>query len=245
MQDVNITNRLYSYAFYTAAIAMLAASVLSFNPYLLALAIILLPAAALSYSSGHLLNNFLLSGKGASTGLYNGFSVRERLSSAVRRSGNDYVSISAALLSKNGSDETQRETVETLVSNVNFPFEFSLGIANIDKNKLLEGLETKRRIREIEISRLDPKKSDKLNGLKRELSLIEDEICKIRTEKPLAITARIRTFSSSRSELEAARDSERNIEQLAGMFSSMLGFDCEILKGEDLLREVSYQRPLA
>lgn len=245
MYDAKLDGRLYSYAFYAAAVAMFVASVLSFNAYLLALALVLLSLAALSYSSGHLLNNFILGSKGAATGLYGGFSVRERLSSAVRKNGDNYLSISSALLCKNGSEETACETVETLVSNVNFPFEFTLGIASIDKNRLLEGLETKRRLKEIEISRIDPKKCDRLNLLKRELNLIEEEINAIRANKPLAIMARIRTFCLSRSELEAARESERNIDQLTGMFSSMLGFDCEILKGEDLLKEVSYQRDIA
>ena len=87
MYDAKLDGRLYSYAFYAAAVAMFVASVLSFNAYLLALALVLLSLAALSYSSGHLLNNFILGSKDAATGLYGGFSVRERLSSAVRKNG--------------------------------------------------------------------------------------------------------------------------------------------------------------
>lgn len=96
-------------------------------------------------------------------------------------------------------------------------------------------------MKEIEISRSDGRKYDRLNRLKRELSVIEGEIRGFRERRPLVVEARIRTFWLGRNEAEAAMESEKNIEQLSGMFSGMLGFECEMLKGESLLEEATLQ----
>ncbi len=240
MVEKELTNRLYPYAFYSLAAAMLVASVFSFNLYFLAFAAVLLLLAAVFFSSGHLVNNLLLRRIGV-IDFYGGFRLSKRLCAITRKSGNGYLSISAAILRKNSEEREKAEIVESLVSNVNFPFEFSLGIRAVDKKKVLEGLETRRRMKEIEITRSDGGKYDKVNKLKRELSVIESEIKGFRERTPLAVEAKVKAFWLGQNEAEAARESEKNIEQLSGMFSSMLGFEYEILKGESLLEEVTFE----
>ncbi len=240
MVEKELTNRLYPYAFYSLAAAMLVASAFSFNLYFLALAMVLLLLAAVFFSSGHLVNNLLLKRIGV-IDFYGGFRLSKRLCAVTRKNGNGYLSVSVALLRKNSEEKERAEIVESLVSNVNFPFEFSLGIRAVDKKKLLEGLETKRRMKEIEITRSDGGKYDRVNKLKRELSFIESEIKGFRERRPLVVEAKVRTFWLGQNEMEAARESEKNIEQLSGMFSSMLGFEYDILKGESLLEEVTFE----
>lgn len=240
MIEKELTNRLYPYAFYSLAAAMLVASVFSFNLYFLAFAIVLLLSAAVFFSSGHLVNDLVLKRMGF-IGFYEGFRLSKKMYSVTRKSGNGYISLSAAILRKSGEEKEKLDLLESLVSNVNFPFEFCLGIRSVDKRKVLEGLETKRRMKEIEITRSEGGKYDKTNKLKRELSVIEGEIRSFRELRPLAVEARVKTFWLGQNEMEAARESEKNIEQLSGMFSSMLGFECEMLKGEDLLEEVTFQ----
>jgi hypothetical protein len=240
MAEKELTNRIYPYAFYSLAAVMLIASVLSFNLYFLAFAVVSLSAAAVFFSSGHLINNALLKRIGT-VDLYDGFRLSKRQYAATRKASGGYVSLSVALLRKNSEERENADIVESLVSNVNFPFEFSLGISTVDKNKVLEGLETKRGIKEIEIARSDPGKYDRLNKLKRELSVIEGEIRGFRERKPLMVGAKLSTFWLGQNETEAARESEKNLERLCGMFSSMLGFEYEMLKGEALLEELTFQ----
>jgi hypothetical protein len=240
MIEKELTNRLYSYAFYSLAAAMFVASIFSLSLYFLAFAIALLFAAAFFFSSGHLVNNLLLKRIGA-IDFYEGFRLSKRLCAVTRKNGNSYLAISAALLWKDGEKKETSDVLESLVSNVSFPFEFCLGIRAVDKRKVLEGLETKRRMKEIEITRSDISKYDRISKLKRELSAIEGEIRGFRERRPLVVEARLRTFWLGQNEMEAARESEKNIEQLSGTFSSMLGFEYEILKGENLLEEVTFR----
>jgi hypothetical protein len=233
--------RLYSYAFYSAAIAMFVASALTLNAYVLAFSIASLLVAAILFSSGHLINDLVLKRAGP-IAQYCGFRLSRSLCSATRKAGGKYLSISAAVMKQAGDVVMKGELVESLISNIDFPFEFSLGIKSVDKGRVIDGLETKRRMKEIEISRADPQKYDRMNALKRELSVMEGELKSLREQKPLSVEAKLKTFGLSKSEIEASSESERNMGKLSGAFASMLGFECETLKGEALLEEASLQR---
>ncbi|MGA3020877.1 MAG: hypothetical protein ABSD68_02930 [Candidatus Micrarchaeales archaeon] len=240
MLENDIENRFYSYAFYVLAAAMLLASALSHNIILLLMAVLFIPASAIYMHSGHVLNNFLL-GRGKIIEIYNKYKVSENLSSAVKKVGNSYFSVSCAILKK-VSGERNGELISSLISNTDFPFEFSIGLRSVNKEKILDGLETKRRFKEIEIARADPKKYDKTNCLRRELEIIESDIKSIRSQKPLALSLKLKTFASSSDESDAATETSQNIERLASSFSSSLGFEHEILKGERLMDELCLER---
>ncbi len=233
--------RIYSYAFYSAAIAMFLASMLTLNVYILAFAIASLLLAALFFSSGHLINDLVLKRAGP-VGPYCGFKLSRSLYSATKDMGSRHLAVSIALMKPAGDTGMNGELMETLISNVDFPFEFSLGIKSVDRIRVIDGLETKRRMKEIEISRSDPQKYDRMNALKRELSVIEGELRNLREQKPLSIEAKLKTFGLSKSEIEASLESEKNIGRIASAFASVLGFECETLRGEALLEEASLQR---
>jgi hypothetical protein len=55
---------------------------------------------------------------------------------------------------------------------------------------------------------------------------------------------RLKTFASSRDENDATIESSQNMERIASAFSSSLGFEHEILKGERLLEELSLERAI-
>ena len=240
MLENEFGNRIYSYLFYALAAVLLLASAFSHNAYLLMAAILLLLASAVYMHSGHLLNNFLI-GRGKVIEVYNWYKLSENLSSASKRVGNAYFSVSCAVL-KRVSGDRNGEQICSIVSNTDFPFEFSIGMRSVDKEKLLDDLETKRRLKEIEISRLDPKKYDKANCLRRELGVIEGDIRNIRGQKPLAMAIRLKTFASSRDEADATAESSQNLERIASAFASSLGFEHETLKGERLLEELSLEK---
>jgi hypothetical protein len=240
MLENDIGNKLYSYAFYGLAAALFLVSALSHNIIMLLVAVLLLPASAIYMHSGYVINNFLL-GRGRIIEIYNKYKVGENLSSAVKKVGNSYFSVSCAILKK-VSEERNGELIGSLISNTDFPFEFSIGLTSINKEKILDGLETKRRFKEIEISRADPKKYDKANCLRRELEIIESDIKSVRSQKPLALSLKLKTFASLPDESDAATETSQNIERLANSFSSSLGFEHEILKGERLINELSLER---
>jgi hypothetical protein len=242
MLENEFGNRIYSYLFYALAAVMLLASAFFHNIYLLVAAIFLLLASAVYMHSGHMLNNLLI-GKGKVIEVYNKYKLSESLSAASKKVGNTYFSVSCAILNRVSGDRNG-EQICSIVSNTEFPFEFSIGMRSVDKEKILDGLEERRRLKEIEISRADPKKYDKANCLRRELGVIEGDIRSIRGQKPLAMAIRLKTFASSRDENDATIESSQNMERIASAFSSSLGFEHEILKGERLLEELSLERAI-
>ncbi len=236
-------NRLYSYAFYALAAGVFVSSLVAQNGYLATLSAVLLFASAAYFSSGHIVNNMLLK-RGVVVEVCNGYRLSEGLASAVKQIGSEYFAVSCVLL-KNAPTERNGEQITSLVYNANFPFEFSIGLKSVDQGRLLDSLEERRRMKEIEIARSDPKKYDKVNGLRRELALMESEIRSIRGGRLLATSTKLKTFAKSTSEFEASREAARNAEQIANSFASALGFEHEILKGERLLEELEIEREVA
>ncbi len=242
MLDWEINNRIYSYAFYVMATATFLLGLVSGGYYLAALSAALLLVAAVYFRSGHILNNLLLK-KGRVIEVYNGYTLSDDLAAAVKRASNGYVAVSCVLLS-GGAAERNGEHIEAMVTKTDFPFEFSLGLRSVDHGRVLDGLEERRRLKEIEIARSDPKNYDKVNGLRRELSVIDNEIRSVRGEKLLAMKMRLRTFAKSWSATEAAREAVRNAGFISGSFSSTLGLEHEILMGERLLNELEAEGDL-
>ncbi len=239
MLEADLQNRIYSGAFYAAALLAFLSSLAFHSIYLAALTAVLLLASALYFHSGHIVNSLLIK-HAKIIEVYNGYKISGNLCSAVKRAGGAYHSVSCVLLRASGQ-ERDGEIINTLVSNTDFPFEFSLGLERIDSGKVLDWLEERRARKEIEMSRCDPKKQERVSSLKRELAVIEGEIRDIRGQKMLSLRMRLKTFASAASEFEASRESLRNAEQLANEFSSSLALDYEMLKGEGLLDALSLE----
>lgn len=242
MMELDIRNKLYAYAFYSLAAATFIASLLVQNGYLSILAALLLLASAVYFHSGHIVNSLLLK-CGNVIEIYNGYKLGNDLTAAVKKVGNEYFAVACVLL-RGGDNERNGDRLTSLVHNADCPFEFSLGLRGVNYIKVLDGLEEKRRSKEIEIARSDPKKYDKVNGLRRELSLIESDIRNIRGNKLLALILKLKTFARSESEFEAAREATRNAERIASAFSSALGVESELLRGEQLLSELEVERDI-
>ena len=234
MEEHTLRNRLYAYLFYGLAALALASSLFFYNAYLLAFSIVLMLISAVYYNSGHIINNILLK-RSLIIETYNGYSLSDDLYSAVKMVGDGNYSVSMATLRLNRGAEAENSKVLSLLEGLDQPFEFIIQLREVNKKSLLESLETKRRMKEIAFNRITGS-YDKANELKREISVIEQEIVNIRGNgKALEVLIRLKTTSVSVDKSEAARSSARNIEHIANSFSTMLNASCEILKGEALL----------
>ena len=236
MRELEIKNRFYSYAFYALSAGIFAMCIILQNGYLTAVSAVLLFISVVYLHSGHMANNLLLK-HGSVIEICNGYVLSDELTAAVKRIGNDYFAVSCVLM-KSTSGERNGEQISSLVSNVDFPFEFSIGLESVNHERMLDALEEKRRLVEIEIARSDPKKYDRINVLRRELSVMEDEIRSVRGERLFATKIKLKTFARSQSDFEAALETSRNANRIASSFSSVLGFEHEVLKGERLLNEL-------
>lgn len=240
MLDLEAENKQYSYALYSLSAVVAIASLISGNAYFAVLSAILLLLSAVYFNSGHIVNNFLIK-HNMVIETYNGYRLSEGLSAAVKRIGNEYFAVSCSVIT-NPSEGHDGEHIAALIRNADCPFEFSIGLKSVDSGRLLDKLEERRRLKEIQIARGDQKKYDKVNELRRELALIESEMRSVRDGKMLAIAVRLKTFGRSVSEFEAAREAAKNAERIASAFSNALGFEHEILKGEKLLELLEIER---
>ena len=167
MEETNRLNRLYSYAFYSLALLVLIASGIANSGYALISAILLL-LSAVYLNSGHIINNMLVK-RSRVIIIRNGYKLGRNLSSAVIHNGDSYTGISIAEFIVN--KPVDKSSFEPIINNIKDPFEFSISMREVDRIRLIESLETKKRVKEISLSRIEPKMYNKINQVKKELRL--------------------------------------------------------------------------
>ncbi len=234
MEEDDIANRLYAYLFYAAAVVCILLSIASYNIIFVACALLLMLFSSLYLNSGHILNNLLIK-RSAVIEVYNGYAVNERLPSAVKKVGTAYLSISLAVLQLGSSSSIDGKVFRSMLENVREPFEFSIELAEAEKGKILETLEMKRRMKEIELTRADRRRYERINSITREIELINSEIAGLGPGKTYRMLLRLKTSARSADRGEAALESSRGIEHIAGSFASAFGLSYRILSGEELL----------
>jgi hypothetical protein len=91
-------------------------------------------------------------------------------------------------------------------------------------------------MKEIALSRADPKKIERIGALRREITIINSEIENLsKGGKSLEVIAKLSAISRADRESSAASEASYSIKRVADAFSTALGSECRILKGEELL----------
>lgn len=227
-----------SYVIYGSFLVVLVMGILEFNPLLLILSTLLLLFAMVYDKSSHIINP-ILSRKANITLSANNYRLSANMNSAVKRSGNGYKSMSIALLLPRSRIINEIEGFEEIMEKCNVQFEFSINVTAVDAKKFTEDLETKRHLKEIEISQAKPNEYQRLNRLKRELSVFDSEISKImKGDKPVRVALKLKSFGSGTTESEASNDSVRQLERIVDLFVAAYGVNYRMLVGEELLQSI-------
>lgn len=238
MEEHIIKDKLYSYLFYVMAVVIFVASVLFHNLYGLVIVAFIVFVAAVYFKSGHIINNLLIK-RSKLIEVYNGYSLMKDLSAAVKRVGNSYLGVSIAVLNITRELEGRTEQFKQVLESTKEPFEFCIGLIEIDRTRLLDSLQAKRRMKEIALTRIPQKSYDKANKVKREMEMIENEIRNVQgSGKSFEVSLKLKSTAISRDEAEAGREAAENLVKVANTFSTSFGLEYEILKGEDLLDAV-------
>jgi len=235
MEQDETLNRLYSYVFYALGVVCIICAAFLSNAYLVTATSVLLLISALYLNSGHIINNILVR-RSSIIEVYNGYKLSNNLDSAVKRIGERYRGVSIALLRIEKGNNASGEAVKGLIESLRESFEFGISVREADRRRIIESLDTRRRMKEISLSRMDSKRQDKINALKREIDLIGSEIQSLRKSgKALEVVARLSSFEEGESEAEAGREASSKIKHIADAFSAALGVEYDILRGEELL----------
>jgi hypothetical protein len=231
MYTANAINK-EPYAFYASSALAAMAAIVTFSPIIATFSIIFILSGALIHSHGRIINNLLVS-RSAIIEVYNGYKLHPNLNSAVKCSGNLYSSVSVAEMPN--TNAAANMDLRKLAENSSFPFEVAVRIEEMDKRKFIEPLETRKKRKEILLSRLASKNSPKALELSRTISILDDEISSIASSPSiLHMKLLLRTFSVSESEHSAAKESSENMKALASRVSSLTGSDINIIKGEEI-----------
>lgn len=156
---------------------------------------------------------------------------------AIRKKELHFSAVSAAILKSFPSKEISRENIERIISSSNSPFRFVVQVEKLNANKITDDLKTKRRMKELELSKAKTKKgADSSKVVEREIELIESEIKSISSGAiPLKTNIYIMSAASSESRFMAQEKAHSQIKELAGEFSAVLGSGFEVLSGADLI----------
>ena len=169
-----------------------------------------------------------------------GYELSGERSTAIKRVSGRFNAITAALLESTSNGSVEREKIENVISNVHCTFRFVIQVERIDTNKLLDGLRTKRSMKEIELTKLNntPFKNNALksNSLKRQIDQIDHEIEKISSGgTPLEVSQYIVTGATSDNRFNAQELAKSQLRELTSSFNALLGTKAEPLSGDDLL----------
>ncbi|MDE1861122.1 MAG: hypothetical protein KGH72_05415 [Candidatus Micrarchaeota archaeon] len=238
MQEHERTNRIYSYFIYSASALMLMTAIALYNWVFLLLSAFMLLVSVAYLHTGHMINNYLIR-RSKVIEIYNGYKLGQDLGYVTKRVGAAYRGVAVAILEPDRKLEGKDISITNLLETIKDPFEFAIALKQIDKKALVEPLETKRRMKEIELSRASAASYAKINKLKREMELLESEINHlVKSGNSFEILVRIKATTVSESEIEAGKEAARSLDSIAGKFAATFGVDYEILKGERLLNEL-------
>ena len=239
MDEMELGRKLYSYSIYAISIIILIIAILSGIFIIVIISSALLLISILYLHSGHIINNLLFK-KSRIIEIKNNYILGNNIGCVFKREGNLFKSISIAELKPESSPNISSDVFSSLIESIHEPFEYSILITEVDKRKILEPLETKRKMKEILLTKINSNKYDKISNIKREIEILDSEISGIKSSgRAFEVKLIIKTISVSESESEATSQSYRSLERIADTFSATLKVNYQIIKGEELLNFIS------
>ena len=128
--------------------------------------------------------------------------------------------------------------MENIISHLNFPFKFVLNVEGMDLRKVLDPLETRRSIKEIELGRLPERsKEERRSRLMREIEQIESDIRAIKSSNvPVRVLHYLMTSSSGQSRVLASERAKSQIRSVSAEFDAILNSRSTPICGDELAR---------
>ncbi len=239
MDENDLIKKLYFYAIYCTCLLILILSIISGYLPIVIISSIFLLLSVIYLHSGHIINNLLIR-KSIIIEISNNYTLSSNISSVFKREGRFFKSISVAIIKPEASPSISSDSFRSLIESIHEPFEYTISLFEIDKKKVLEPIETKRKMKEIQLTKIKADRYDKISNMKREIEIMGSEIESIKSSgKAFEISIFLKAISLSESEAEAASQSYKNLERIADAFSAALKINYDVLRGEELLKFLS------
>lgn len=159
---------------------------------------------------------------------------------AIRHTRGKFSATAVALINNGLSEAMDRSKLESIIANTHFPFRFVMQVEKVDINKLLDKLQTKRSMLEIELGKLNTHNAKsnvlKINSLRRQIDQLDHDIEKISSGgAPLRVLQYIMTSSVSENKFNAQEHARSQLRELSSQFGAIAGAHSTVLEGNDLL----------
>ena len=158
--------------------------------------------------------------------------------SATAMIDGSYTATSAARVVGAPEATLGQERLEAIVARTGAPFRFVVQVERFDPKGFIERMETRRRMREIELSRLPAGSGRglvKARRLKSEIAMIEHEIEAIGSGVPLKLGAYVTTSAAAPTRRLAEDSASAQIRALVSELGAV-GVACSVLAGGELLK---------
>lgn len=238
-----------AYVLLVVSAGALAASIATLDGYLIAITAALALVAILVHRMWSIIEARLFERTNL-VQLFNGFELSGSRSSMLAKTAKGYTATTAARITVLGQSGIDRSKVEDLISGINAPFKLIMHVERVDTPRLLERLETRKGMKEIELSRIERPGSGKgvvlANRLKSEIALLEHEMDGIKGGgMPLKLVYYIMTSAASESRHKAEEDAVLQMRELSAEFDATFGTRSVVLSGEDVVKLMRFDSVIA
>jgi hypothetical protein len=166
-------------SFVICTFVLFAASLITFNLYLIALASFSALASFVVFVMWGFIDAFLFQHTNF-VQVFGGWELSGDRVAACSRRKEGYTAVAAAIFEMGGMGEVNREQIERMIANSGYPFKFVMQVEQLNLNKLLDDLQTRRSRCEIELSRIGNLKRGrglaKANIIRRKIEQLEHDI---------------------------------------------------------------------
>ncbi len=177
--------------------------------------------------------------------LFNGFQLGGNRSVAIARHGNAHTATACARVDALGTTDVDRVKIENLIARVNQPFKLVLHVEKVDLSHLLNRMETKKNMKEIELSRVNSVSKGKglilANRLRSEITYLEHEMDGIRGGGiPLKLAYYIMTSATGENRYSIEEGVKLQLRELTAEFDATFGTKSSLVSGEELINMMRF-----
>ena len=220
-------------------VVALALSVITLNPYAIAIASISLLLALAAYKLWYVIEPLILK-KTNIIQVIGDYELSGSRNSALRSTTKCFCATAAAALDPPKTD-IERDRIEEVISHTNVPFKFILQLERLDSKRICERLQTKRAMKEIALSKLNggesTRNAQKIRALKREIEQLEQDIDAISSgSSPVRLAQYILCSAYAENRYLAEEKARLQLRDISGQFGALIGSQPRALEGSELIR---------
>jgi hypothetical protein len=213
-------------------------SITTLNPYVIVAASSITLVSLFAYKLWYVIEAYVFQHSNIIE-LVCGYELKHDRSAAIRYYNGRFSAVAAAHLEVGTEVQLDGKKIENIIQHTAYPFKFSLQVERMELAPLLNKMQTKRSMLEIELSRIDVKKQKNIphtEMIRRRIEQIDSDIMRISSgDVPVKASFYVMSSASSQNEYDAEEKAKSQIRELSSHFDALLGSRSKKMEGEELL----------